>query len=143
MLVSRRSFAAAAVLLLLAGATAPAAAQTATSAYKTAGEFYLAYRAAFVKAKTIDELTPWMSKMRRDQIGKETPADRKEMFDMIKAFDDRTNIKVVKESATATGAELQVEGISAESKAKGTGVITLVKEGAAWRVDRESWKGGM
>jgi hypothetical protein len=131
-----------AVVLILAVA-APGAAQTPTSTYKTGGEFYLAYRAAFVKATTIDELTPWMSKARRDQIAKETPADRQEMFDMIKMFDDRTNIKVVKESATATGAELQVEGVSAESKAKGTGVITLVREGPAWRVDRESWKGGM
>jgi len=131
-----------AAVLILAVAS-PGAAQTPTSTYKTAGEFYLAYRAAFVKATTIDELTPWMSKTRRDQIAKETPADRKEMFEMIKMFDDRTNIKVVKESATATGAELQVEGISAESKSKGTGVITLMKEGTAWRVDRESWKGGM
>ncbi len=139
---SRRALVACTAALVVALVTTGTA-QTATSAYKTAGEFYLAYRAAFVNAKTIDELTPWMSKMRRDQIGKETPADRKEMFDMIKMFDDRTNIKVVKESSTATGAELQVEGISAESKAKGTGVITLVKEGTAWRVDRESWKGGM
>lgn len=130
-------------LALVVALVAVGAAQTATSTYKTAGEFYLAYRAAFVKATTIDELTPWMSKARRDQIGKETPADRKEMFEMIKMFDDRTNIKVVKESATATGAELQVEGISAESKSKGTGVITLMKEGGAWRIDRESWKGGM
>lgn len=130
----------AALVLALASS---GAAQTPVSTYKTAGEFYLAYRAAFVKAGSIDELTPWMSKMRRDQIAKETPADRREMFDMIKMFDDRTNIKVIKESATATGAELQVEGISAESKSKGTGVITLVKEGPAWRVDRESWKGGM
>jgi hypothetical protein len=131
------------VATLVALAVAPGAAQTPTSTYKTAGEYYLAYREAFVKAKTVDELAPWMSKTRRDQIAKETPADRKEMFEMIKMFDDRTNIKVVKESATATGAELQVEGISAESKSKGTGVITLVKEGTAWRVDRESWKGGM
>jgi len=131
-----------AAVLLLAVAS-PGVAQTPTSTYKTAGEYYLAYREAFVRATAIDELTPWMSKARRDQIAKETPADRKEMFDMVKMFDDRTNIKVVKESATAGGAELQVEGISAESKAKGTGVITLVKEGTAWRVDRESWKGGM
>ena len=142
MSVSRRAFALF-VVTLVGLAVAPAAAQTPTSTYKTAGEYYLAYREAFEKAKTVDELAPWMSKTRRDQIAKETPADRKEMFDMIKMFDDRTNIKVVKESATATGAELQVEGISAESKSKGTGVITLVKEGTAWRVDRESWKGGM
>lgn len=130
------------VVLVLAAAV-PGVTQTPTSAYKTAGEYYLAYRQAFVNAKTIDELTPWMSKGRRDQIAKETPADRKEMFEMIKMFDDRTNIRVVKESATASGAELQVEGVSAESKEKGTGVITLTKEGTAWRIDRESWKGGM
>jgi hypothetical protein len=142
MSVSRRPFALF-VATLVVVAVAAGAAQTPTSTYKTAGEYYLAYREAFVKAKTVDELAPWMSKMRRDSIAKETPADRKEMFDMIKTFDDRTNIKVVKESATPTGAELQVEGISAESKSKGTGVITLVKEGTAWRIDRESWKGGM
>lgn len=114
-----------------------------TATYKSGAEYYLAYRAVFMKATTIDEIVPWMSKQRRDQIAKETPADRKEMFDMIKTFDDRTNVKVVRETPTATGAELQVEGVSAESKAKGTGVITLVKEGPAWRIDRESWKGGM
>lgn len=139
--VRRRSLVAVTALVL--AIALPVAAQTATSTYKTAGEFYLAYREAFVKAKTVDELAPWMSKARRDQIAKETPADRKEMFEMIKMFDDRTNIKVLKETATATGADLQVEGVSAETKSKGTGVITLVKEGAAWRIDKESWKGGM
>ncbi len=143
MSLSSRSLVSGVVVLSLAALAAPAFAQTPTSTYKTAGDYYLAYRDAFMKSKTVDELAPWMSKARRDQIAKETPADRKEMFEMIKMFDDRTNIKVIKESATATGAELQVEGISAETKSKGTGVITLVKEGTAWRVDRESWKGGM
>ena len=121
MSLSRRSLLACAAALVLAVAI-PALAQTPTSAYKTAGDYYLAYREAFVKAKTVDELVPWMSKARRDQIAKETPADRKEMFEMIKMFDDRTNIKVLKETATATGADLQVEGVSAESKSKGNGV---------------------
>ena len=142
MTVSPRSMLACAAAIVVAVAL-PAAAQTPTSAYKTGGEYYLAYREAFVKAKSVDELVPWMSKSRRDQIAKETPADRKEMFEMIKMFDDRTNIKVVKETPTATGADLQVEGVSAETKSKGNGVITLVKEGTAWRIDKESWKGGM
>jgi hypothetical protein len=62
---------------------------------------------------------------------------------MIKMFDDRTNVTVVKETPSASGAELQVEGISAESRTKATGVITLVREGDAWRIERENWKGGM
>jgi hypothetical protein len=33
--------------------------------------------------------------------------------------------------------------MSGGGKSKSTGVITLVKEGAAWKVDQESWKGGM
>jgi hypothetical protein len=61
---------------------------------------------------------------------------------MIKMFDDRTNVTVLKETPSATGAELQVEGVSAEGRGKAAGVITLVKEGGAWRIDRESWKGG-
>ena len=111
--------------------------------YKSGGEFYLAYRVAFDRATSIDELLPWVAKGRRDQIAKAPPSERKEAFEMIKMFDDRTNVKVVKETPSASGAELQVEGISAESRSKATGVITLVKEGGAWRIERENWKGGM
>jgi len=129
----------AAVVALAGGA----AAQTPTSTYKTGGEYYLAYRVAFDRATSIDELLPWVAKGRRDQIAKTPAGERKEAFEMIKMFDDRTNVKVVKETPSASGAELQVEGISAESRGKATGIITLVKEGGAWRIERENWKGGM
>jgi hypothetical protein len=112
-----------------------------TASYKSGGEFYLAYRVAFDKATSIDELLPWVAKGRAEQIAKAPADERKEAFEMIKMFDDRTNVKVVKETPSAAGAELQVEGISAESKGKATGVITLVKEGGAWKIERESWKG--
>jgi hypothetical protein len=140
MSVSRRPFVLGVATLVVA-AVAAGSAQTATSTYATAGEFYLAYRQAFDKAKTVDELAPWMSKARRDEIAKETRDDREEMFELIKMFDDRTNIKILKQNKTATGAELHVEGVSAD-KSKSEGVVALVKEGTAWRIDRESWKGG-
>ena len=130
------------VLVVAVAMTASLAAQPAAT-YKTGAEAYMAYRAAFTKAKTIDELLPWMSKARRDEIGKTPAGERKEMFDMIKMMDDHTNIKVLKETPTANGADLQVEAMSGGGKAKATGVITMAKEGAAWKVDRESWKGGM
>lgn len=126
---------------LIAALSAGVAAQP-DGTYKSAGEFYLAYRVAFDRATSIDELLPWVATGRREQIAKAPASERKEAFAMIKMFDDRTDVKVVKETPSAGGAELQVEGISAESRAKATGVITLVKEGAAWRIERESWKGG-
>ena len=110
--------------------------------YKTGAEFYMAYRQAFAKAKTIDDLLPWMSKSKRDQMGAMPAGERAKIFGMIKAMDDHTNIKVVKETASATGADLQVEAVSTGSKSKATATITLLKEGGAWKLDQEEWKGG-
>ena len=142
MSVSRRSFVLLAVAFVLAAAV-HGSTQTPAATYKTGADAYLAYRAAFAKAKTIDELLPWMSKERVSQITKTPAGERKEMFDMIKMMDDHTNIKVIKETPTAKGADLQVEAMSDGGKAKATGVITMAKEGAAWKIDQESWKGGM
>ena len=110
--------------------------------YANGTAFYLAYRQAFDKATTIDELLPWVAKGRAEQIAKAPDTERREAFAMIKMFDDRTNVTVLKETPSDAGAELQVEGISAEGRGKATGVITLVKEAGAWRIERESWKGG-
>jgi len=131
-----------ALLLAVLAVSVPSLAQPAAS-YKNGTEFYMAYRTAFQKSKAIDELLPWMDKARRDQIAKTPADDKKEMFGMIKAFDDYINLKVVKETPTTAGAELQVEGISATEKSKATAVVKLVKEAGAWKLSEESWKGTM
>ena len=129
------------VLAFVFSASPHALAQPAAS-YPTGGDFYLAYRMAFDKATSIDELLPWVAKGRREQIAN-APADEKKVgFDMIKMFDDRINITIVNETPTAAGADLQVEGISAETRAKATGAIALVKEEGAWKIERENWKSG-
>ena len=142
MISMQRTTRAAATVAILLGLSAGTPAQPA-AAYKNGSEFYLAYRVAFDKATSIDELLPWVASGRREQIAKAPANERQEAFAMIKMFDDRTNVTVVKETPTAAGAELQVEGISAESKSKATGVITLVKESGVWKIERESWKGSM
>ena len=129
-------------VIVVLGLSVAAWAQPAAT-YKSGGEFYMAYRAAFAKAKTIDEILPWMTKARRDQVGKTPAGERAQMFGMIKEMDDHTNIKVVKDTPSPTGAELQVEAMSSGSKTKATGTITLVKEAGAWKLDQESWKSGM
>jgi hypothetical protein len=98
-------------------------------------EFYQAYRKTFAKAQKIEELIPMMAASRRAEVEK-TPADeRKMIFDMLKEMTaDQGEIKVVKETATAKGAELAVESKN------GVGTVTLVKEGGGWKLDKESWK---
>jgi len=102
-------------------------------------EFYLAYKAAFDKASKIEDIYPFMAAGRLAEM-KATPAeDRKMMFEMVKTMGTVTGIKVLKETATPTGATLDVEGVGAD-KAKTTGIITLVKEAGAWKMDKENWK---
>ena len=106
---------------------------------QTGSEFYVAYRAAFDKAKKIEDIYPFMSAARVKEM-KSTPAeDRAMMFDMIKEMGALTGVKVLKETAAANGASLNVEGVSPD-KSKQTGTISLVKEAGAWKIDKESWK---
>ena len=102
-------------------------------------EFYLAYKAAFDKAKKIEDIYPYMANERLAQM-KASPADERAMlFDMVKTMGAVSDVKVLKETATPTGATLDVEGVGAD-KAKNTGTIALVKEAGAWKIDKESWK---
>jgi hypothetical protein len=83
----------------------------------------------------MEDLLPFMAANRRAQMEK-TPADeRTMMFDMLKEMTaEQGDVKILKETATANGAELSVQAKD------GTGTVTLVKEGGAWKLDKESWK---
>src|SRR6185503_2030375 len=97
----------AAVMLATSVASAQPADQTATA-------FYTGYRAAFQKAAKVDDILPFMSKSQKAEIEKTPAGERAKMFEMIKSFDTYTNVKVIKETKTATGATLNVEGIDAD-----------------------------
>ena len=124
-------------LILVAGVTSPLDAQD-----QSATQFYVAYRAAFAKATKVEEVMPYMSKGRLAQMEKTPAGERAKMFEMIKAMGSYTSIKVVKEDKTADGATLSVEAIDSD-KEKVTGTVQIVKEGTAWKLDRESWKGSL
>jgi hypothetical protein len=109
---------------------------------QTASQFYLGYRAAFAKAKSIDDLLPFMSQERVEQVKATPAADRAQMFEMIKMMDTVTDVKVVKETKSAKGATLSVEGLDEHQK-KATATVELIKEGAAWKLDKETWSGSM
>jgi hypothetical protein len=132
---SRRVACLATSVLLVTSAVAPLFAQ---NAGQTASQFYLAYRAAFDKAKSIEELLPFLSKQSADRV-KATPAgERPKMFELMKMMGTLTAVKVLKETKNGDGATLSVEGVDAD-KAKTKGTIEIVKEGGAWKLGGESW----
>ena len=110
------------------------------SAQKTATQFYVDYQAAFAKAKTIDEILPFMAKERVDEV-KATPAsERAKMFEFVKMMaGEHKNVKVVKETKTPKGYTLDVTATTSDKKTA-TGTIEIVTEGTAMKISKESWK---
>ena len=124
------------VLLMLVMGPSPLAAQ---ATQKSASDFYLEYRAAFLKAKTAEEVMPYMAARNRQQFEKTPPEARPKMFAMMKAaLGGLTDVKVVEEETTEEGVTLSVEAIGAGKK-KTTGTVELVKEAGAWKIAKESW----
>jgi hypothetical protein len=127
------------VAALLAGLAArPAQAQ---KAEQTASQFYLAYRAAFDKAKAIEDLLPYLAKKNADQVKATPAAERAQMFGVMKAMGTLTNVKILKEAKKGEGATLSVEGLGPD-KNKTTGTVEIVKEAGAWKVGNEDWHSG-
>ena len=123
------------LVMILSAVMTAAAAQPAN---QTATEFYTAYRAAFVKAKAIEDLTPMMSKDMQAQVEATPKAERPKMFEFIKEMStSMTAVKVVKETKTDDGAMLTVEAM--DGKEKMAGQVKIVKEGGAWKMGKESW----
>jgi hypothetical protein len=104
----------------------------------TASEFYMQYRKVFDAATKVEEILPYMSAATVKEVQATPAAERPEMFKMIKMMGALTNVKVVKEARTANGATLTVEAVDPD-KAATIGTITIVREGNAFKVDRESW----
>jgi uncharacterized protein DUF4878 len=123
----------AASALLVALVVQPVPAQT-----ETASQFYMRYRAAFDKAKTIDDLMPFLSKKSLDMVNATPAAERPKFFEMMKMMGSITDVKIVKETKTPTGAMLAVEALDPDKK-KTSGKIEVVKEGADWKLGNENW----
>jgi hypothetical protein len=67
-----------------------------------------------------------------DAVAKTPPDQNKAMWDEAKKSDPK-DVKVVKETATATGATLELSGVGADGRPL-TGTAQLVKEGGAWKL---------
>jgi len=105
---------------------------------QTASDFYTSYRAAFAKAKAIEQMFPLISKDMRAEIEKTPAAERPKMFEFVKEMStSMKGVKVVKETKNDTGVMLTVEALDGTSKMAGQ--VQIVKEGDAWKMGKESW----
>lgn len=118
-------------------------------------KFFLDYQSRVRAAKDMTELTPYLSKNRVEQITNDRtklpPAEFKMMFEMIKMMVP-TKCQIVKTEikgqecniqCTADGSVDPIFGDmnkSGKTKETTTGNIHLVKEGANWKLEKESWK---
>jgi hypothetical protein len=137
-MIKRLQMASTVVLAFVAlSQVAPAHAQA--PAPGSASEFFMQYRKAFDSAKRIEDVLPFMSAQRRKEVESTPASEREMMFDMIKELGAITNVRIVRETPNAKGATLTVEALDS-TKAKTVGTIEIVKEGNAWKLDKESWK---
>ena len=105
---------------------------------QTATDFYMGYRTAFEKAKTVEEILPQMSKAVRAKVEATPKEERAEMFAFLKEMSKMSGLKVVKETKTPEGVMLTVEATQ-DGEAR-LGQVQIVKEDGAWKLGRESWK---
>jgi hypothetical protein len=102
-------------------------------------KFFMDYRAAFQKAKAVEELFPFLSKERVSQVEKTPKADRIKMFELMKMMDMK-NVKVTKETKTATGYTLEATGEGGMAGGPSKGTITIIDENGKLKLGEESWK---
>jgi hypothetical protein len=102
-------------------------------------KFYAEYRAAFAKAKAIEDLVPFLSKERAEMVQKTPKEDRPKMFGMMKDMEIK-EVKVLKETKTDAGYLLEATGKGGIVPGPSKGTINIVREGGKLKIDRESWK---
>ncbi len=124
---------------ILAGMVLAAGSLAGAQAAGEGAKFYAEYRAAFAKAKAIEDVLPFLSKKRIEMVDQTPREDRPKMFGLMKAMDVQ-DVKVLKESKTDTGYVLDAVGKGGMGPGEAKGTITIVREGGKLKLDRESWK---
>ncbi len=137
---------ASALLLTLAFVSAVPARSSAThpqtpATTETASQFYLRFRNVVMTAKSVDEITAFWTTDTKNEFNMEPESAKADTLPMAKRFYGmQTGVKVVKETATPTGATLSLEGVD-QNKLPIVSSVDVVKENGAWRMTAavEQW----
>lgn len=130
-----------AAALALGTATPQSAASTPAPKDETPTQLYLRFRAATQTAKSMDEVTAFWSAGLIGEFNTMPEADKASTLEMIKRLESGiTDLKVVGETPTPSGAQLALEGLGPDKKPM-AGTVDLVKEQGSWKlVEAEQWR---
>jgi hypothetical protein len=103
-------------------------------------EWYGAYRAAFVKALTLDDVEPYLARDTRESVRQLSPEDRTRMFDLLKIMSLMRDLTI--RSEAPEGERHHVLAVEAREP-EGThyeALVLMTLEDGAWKVVREAWR---
>jgi hypothetical protein len=105
---------------------------------KTPTQSYLDFHAALQKAKTLDEVLPYLSTAYRSMLESQPKSDRGVWLGRLKDMSNGKDLKITKETINGDACTLEGTATSARGNAM-KGKISMVKEGGAWKLDEEGW----
>ncbi len=102
-------------------------------------KFYDSYVEATKKAKSINELKPYLSQNNINQMGEITKEDEALFLKIVK--EERKKIKITAISSKINGdtATLTVDGVDTTSNEPIDGIVYLVKENGKWKFVQEEF----
>ena len=129
--------------ILVSAATTPSSATAAqTQPAETATQFYLRWRTTVLSATSVDAITGFWTADTVHEFKMEPESVRAETLPMLKRFyGTQTDVKVVKETVTPTGATLSLEAIDGAHQPI-VSSVDVFKEDGAWKIGNavEQWK---
>jgi hypothetical protein len=103
---------------------------------KTPTQSYLDFHLALDKAKTLDEVLPYLSAAYRGMLESQPKSERAVWLGRLKDTSNGKDLKITKETIKGDSCTLEATATSARGNAM-KGKISLVKEGGAWKLDDE------
>jgi len=102
-------------------------------------KFYDSYVEATKKAKSINDLKPYLSQKNINQMGEITKEDEALFLEIVK--EERKKIKIMAISSKINGdtAILTVDGVDTYSNEPIDGIVYLVKENGKWKFVQEEF----
>ena len=110
----------------------------AASPAKSPTQSYLDFHAALEKAKTLDEVLPYLSAAYRSMLESQPKSDRPVWLGRLKDMSNGKDLKITKETINGDACTLEGTATSAKGNAM-RGKISMVKEGGSWKLDEEGW----
>jgi len=102
-------------------------------------KFYNSYVEATKKAKSINDLKPYLSQNNINQMGEITKEDEALFLEIVKEERKKIKIKAISSKVDGDTAILTVDGVDTSSNEPIDGIVYLVKENGKWKFVQEEF----